>query len=223
LLIRSNNAGLLSNNNLDYNERNTIYINESGLFSLILKSEKQEAKIFKKWVTSELLPTIRSTGSYTIPTPLNNQLMLKNEKDLHYKVIDFIRTHYPDIVITPGLGEYQSTSSIRHDAYNKGYIGGQPDIMIVNIHKSYRGFALEIKTPTGNGILSNNQQNYLNNLKLQSFKTMVSDNYDEILINLIDYFRDVRIHCDRCKKNYKNKATLAKHHQYFHRTTNTDN
>ena len=43
-------------------------INESGLYSAILKSRKPEAKTFKKWVTSEVLPSIRKTGSYTAPT-----------------------------------------------------------------------------------------------------------------------------------------------------------
>ncbi|WP_283205893.1 BRO-N domain-containing protein, partial [Methylobacterium goesingense] len=39
-------------------------INESGLFSLILRSDKPEAKRLKKWVTSEVLPSIRRTGAY---------------------------------------------------------------------------------------------------------------------------------------------------------------
>lgn len=39
-------------------------INESGLYSLILTSRKAEAKRFKKWVTSEVLPAIRKTGGY---------------------------------------------------------------------------------------------------------------------------------------------------------------
>ncbi len=39
-------------------------INESGLYSLILTSRKPEAKKFKKWVTSEVLPAIRKTGRY---------------------------------------------------------------------------------------------------------------------------------------------------------------
>jgi prophage antirepressor-like protein len=42
-------------------------INESGLYSLILTSRKPEAKKFKKWVTSEVLPSIRKTGSYVAP------------------------------------------------------------------------------------------------------------------------------------------------------------
>ena len=39
-------------------------INESGLYSSILRSRKKEAKSFKKWVTSEVLPTIRKHGAY---------------------------------------------------------------------------------------------------------------------------------------------------------------
>lgn len=39
-------------------------VNEAGLYSLILTSRKPEAKIFKRWVTHEVLPTIRKTGGY---------------------------------------------------------------------------------------------------------------------------------------------------------------
>ena len=45
----------------------TIIINESGLYSLILSSKLPTAKAFKRWVTSEVLPAIRRTGGY-IPT-----------------------------------------------------------------------------------------------------------------------------------------------------------
>ena len=41
-----------------------VFINESGLYSVILRSDKPEAKPFRKWVTSEVLPTIRKTGRY---------------------------------------------------------------------------------------------------------------------------------------------------------------
>ena len=42
-------------------------ISESGLYSLVLRSDKPEAKPFRKWVTSEVLPSIRKTGNYSIP------------------------------------------------------------------------------------------------------------------------------------------------------------
>ena len=44
-----------------------VFINESGLYSLVLSSKLPTAKKFKRWVTSEVLPTIRKTGSYSIP------------------------------------------------------------------------------------------------------------------------------------------------------------
>lgn len=41
-------------------------VSESGLYSLIFQSRKPESKIFRKWVTSDVLPTIRKTGSYSV-------------------------------------------------------------------------------------------------------------------------------------------------------------
>lgn len=46
-----------------------VIISESGLYSLILRSRKPEAKRFKKWVTKEVLPAIRKTGGYGRNTP----------------------------------------------------------------------------------------------------------------------------------------------------------
>ena len=43
---------------------NTNFINESGLYTLILRSDKKEAKPFRKWITSEVIPAIRKTGKY---------------------------------------------------------------------------------------------------------------------------------------------------------------
>ncbi len=42
-------------------------ISESGLYCVVLRSNKPEAKPFRKWVTSEVLPAIRKTGSYSVP------------------------------------------------------------------------------------------------------------------------------------------------------------
>lgn len=49
-------------------EQKPILINESGLYSLILSSKLPTAKRFKRWVTSEVLPAIRKTGSYSLQT-----------------------------------------------------------------------------------------------------------------------------------------------------------
>lgn len=47
-------------------EQELSIVSESGLYSLILTSRKPEARRFKKWVTSEVLPSIRKTGQYTV-------------------------------------------------------------------------------------------------------------------------------------------------------------
>lgn len=51
-------------------------INESGLYSLILSSKLPTAKRFKRWVTSEVLPALRRTGRYEMPTPETEQPLL---------------------------------------------------------------------------------------------------------------------------------------------------
>ena len=64
----------------------------------------------------------------------NKQISIMDEKDLHYKVIHFIKNYLKEAIIVPGLGEYQTTSNIRCDAFKKGFQGGQPDIMLLNYH-----------------------------------------------------------------------------------------
>lgn len=46
---------------------NMVIINESGLYSLVLSSKLPTAKAFKRWITSEVIPSIRKTGGYQIP------------------------------------------------------------------------------------------------------------------------------------------------------------
>lgn len=60
----------------------TILINESGLYSLILSSKLPSARKFKRWVTSEVLPTLRKTGRYNIvtaPAPAAEQRVLTTD------------------------------------------------------------------------------------------------------------------------------------------------
>ena len=78
-------------------QRSTIYVNESGLYTLIFTSKLKSAKVFMKWVTSKVLPSIRKTGSYVMPIDVghkfNNALTFKieNENDLHIKVVSFLK------------------------------------------------------------------------------------------------------------------------------------
>ena len=60
-------------------KQQTFIINESGLYSLVLSSKLEQAKAFKRWVTSEVLPQIRMTGGY-IPTKDADGNMLSEEE-----------------------------------------------------------------------------------------------------------------------------------------------
>ena len=203
-------------------QRSTIYVNESGLYTLIFKSKLESAKIFMKWVTSEVLPSIRKTGSYVMPVDVghkfNNALTFKieNETDLHVKVVSFLKKRFPHSIFVASLGENQDTSIKRIDSFNKGYIKGTPDLIINNLHKYYTGFAIEFKTPKGYGTLSNEQSNILSHYQLNGFKTLVSNDYDHIIEQIIDYFRDVRIKCSFCPRRFISSQSLMNHINGFH-------
>lgn len=64
---------------------NVTIVNEPGLYSLVLGSRKPEAKNFKRWITHEVIPSIRKTGSYSIqepetPAQLRAKAMMINAK-----------------------------------------------------------------------------------------------------------------------------------------------
>lgn len=74
-------------------------VNESGMFGLVLSSQLPNAKKFKHWVTSEVLPAIRKTGSYQLPQTPEARLKLAMEATIHLdermtnveKDVDFIK------------------------------------------------------------------------------------------------------------------------------------
>lgn len=57
---------VLGRNNPNGLRKDAILINEPGLYALVLRSNKPEAKIFKRWITHDVIPTIRKTGSYSL-------------------------------------------------------------------------------------------------------------------------------------------------------------
>jgi prophage antirepressor-like protein len=72
-------------------EQETYIVNEPGLYSLVLGSRKPEAKQFKRWITHEVLPTIRQTGTYsTKPMSTEDMIILQAQsvKELKAEVHD---------------------------------------------------------------------------------------------------------------------------------------
>ena len=187
-------------------QEGSIFINESGLYSLIFGSRLESAKVFKRWVTKNVLPSIQKTGryDYCIDHKYNNTLTFKieNEMDLHVEVVSFLKTRYPHSLFTVTLGENQDTAFKRIDSFKKGYLRGSPDLIINNLHKNYTGFCIKFKSPKGNGVLSPDRSMILLQYQNNDFKTLVSNDYDHIIEQIIEYFRDVRIKCSCCPRRF---------------------
>jgi prophage antirepressor-like protein len=187
-LVRMVRASL--NFAMDAGIANDIFINESGLYSLIIRSNGPVAEIFKRWVCSDVLPSIRKTGSYSFEQV---QHMAKGENKLHYDVIKHIKDKYPVVVILAGLGEYQDREFNRIDACFKGFNGGQPDIIL--LRKLSNDFidviAIELKNHNGSNSLSEKQVRFIQRLEKCKVETLVSNDYDNVIVWLHDHYREI--------------------------------
>lgn len=132
--------GILDNPNpeLGYSRRgnpNMTIINESGLYKVILRSDKPEAKKFTRWVTHEVLPSIRKTGSYQAPGYDKSEMEYKELTRAQHRLINqqqsFIEKQSEDINIAKQLILY--------------YRSGRDDKKADDAMKSYAGVATKEK------------------------------------------------------------------------------
>ena len=91
-------------------DKETIVINESGLYGLILSSKMPNAKKFKHWVTSEVLPSIRKHGMYAVDDLLNNPDMaikaftaLKEEREKNKLLQEDVKRMKPKEIIADAV------------------------------------------------------------------------------------------------------------------------
>ena len=137
--------------------------------------------------------------------------------DLHVKVVSFLKKRYPHSLFTITLGENQDTVYKRINSFKKGYLRGSPDLIINNLHKHYTGFCIEFKSPKGNGVLSPDQSMILLQYQNNAFKTLVSNDYDHIIEQVIEYFRDVRLLWSYCPRRFISSQSLKNHINGFHK------
>ena len=57
----------------------TTFINESGVYQLVMNSKLESAELFQDWVYEDLLPTIRKTGKYKLQQQLNEKIIDKKQ------------------------------------------------------------------------------------------------------------------------------------------------
>ena len=123
---------------------------------------------------------------------------LQRKNDLHRKVVDFLKTLYPNALMAPGLGEFQDTHWRRIKSHRKGYTKGQPDLLIFSHNREFDGLCFEFKTPSGKGVLSNEQRAWLTKLASHNWKCVVSNDYDDIVEQIVSYFRTCTQLCAAC-------------------------
>lgn len=138
-------------------------VNEFGLYDLVLGSRKKEAKAFKHWITHEVIPQIRETGSYNLlpkdlPTALRayadeveKNEMLKAENEMQRQVIaeyepkvsyyDLILSSKDTMAISQIAADYgltaQQLNKILHDERIQHKVGGQWVLYREHMHKDY--------------------------------------------------------------------------------------
>ena len=144
---------------------------------------------------------------------------INNEHDLHTSVVNFIHTQYPDTLLSICRGELQDTPIKRIQSKMYGYMVGSFDIIINNLHKLCTGFCIELKTPKGTGIISPQQIAMEKKFQQNGFKTLITNSYNECIVEIIKYMNDTRIRCDLCPCKFKNSTTLESHRKVIHRVT----
>ena len=114
--------GIASTDTLGGKQDMTI-VSESGMYALVLSSRKPEAKPFRKWVTSEVLPSIRKTGSYSYRGKTPGWIEARQEsKDVHRTLTDAIQDYiarHPELSANKQKFMYSNVA----DAVNRGLFG----------------------------------------------------------------------------------------------------
>ena len=172
----------------------------------------------------KVLPSLRKTGTYfcnDMNHKYNEMLAfkIKNETDLHTKVVSFIRRRFPNSIFHARLGENQDTINKRIDSFRKGYLRGSCDLTILNLHERYSGLALGFKNPNTRGIMSEDQSKMMRQYYLNGFKTLVSNDYNRIINDILEYFKDVRMKCTFCPRKFISYESIKKHIKGFHKVT----
>lgn len=94
------------NNSFTINGTPAVLINESGLYSLVISSKLESAKRFKRWITAEVLPALRRTGSYSMNIPQTLPEALRayaDEVEQHNKTKALVEAQRPKVIFADAV------------------------------------------------------------------------------------------------------------------------
>lgn len=94
-----------------FGQRGATLINESGLYSLVLSSKLESAKRFKRWITADVLPALRRTGSYSMNIPQTLPEALRayaDEVEQHNKTKALVEAQRPKVLFADAVSTSES-------------------------------------------------------------------------------------------------------------------
>ena len=141
-VIRRLEEGVTSNHPLPTNGgiQQLTFVNEEGLYDVILGSRKESTKPFRKWVTSEVLPSIRKTGSYSVKPMSQAELLLQQAQIL----VDLERKQNEQQLQLQQLSE--KTDKIEKDfTYIQSKTNNTPDYYSVVGYCSLKGISINLE------------------------------------------------------------------------------
>ena len=94
---------------------------------------------------------------------------------------------------------------------------GQPDLMILDKHKDFKGLCIEFKSPTGNYYASEAQKEMKKKYLDNGYAFILSNDYDRICKNVHEYMKGIRVPCKYAIKQFLNIDTLKTHYKVIHR------
>lgn len=107
------------------------FVTESGLYDVIIRSDSENAKPFRKWVTSEVLPSIRKTGQYSMPFKVPRtfaealRLAADQQKMKNKKISDSLKGHYVSAETKRKISETIKSKILIKDENLKGLRSGR--------------------------------------------------------------------------------------------------
>lgn len=157
-------------------KQSLVIINESGLYALIFGSKLDSAKKFKRWVTNEVLPSIRKTGGYQMPITTDEKIMLLAQGHTELKqeideVKSDLETLKMDLPILP-IEESRITTAVKKRGVD--VMGGQTS-------NAYRNKNLRAK------VYSNIYANLKYNFGVKSYKAIKRSQVEEAITIINNY------------------------------------
>ena len=116
----------------------------------------------------------------------NKTVSLKNEHDLQSEVVSYLRE--TDLTFCANMNGYLDTATKRIRSWQEGMSAGHPDLIIYTPNNTYNGMAIEFKSPTGQGVLSKKQNDWLDKLEKDCKYFCICSNDYAVIIECIVKF-----------------------------------